>query len=168
VAPEVLIGDGAHLWAYSPAPDGGPAIVLRRRADIRSYALLHCYGGRISVGVYSCINHFCFISGAGGVTIGDDVMLGTHTVILSSEHGLDRESATPMTRQPVALRPVVIEDNVYIGAHVTILGGVTIGTGAVVAAGAVVNRDVAPRTTVGGIPARLLHETPFGRDGVGR
>lgn len=154
IGPDVLIG-AADLWAFSPAPDGGPGIVLRQRADIRDFALLHAYGGRIEIGVYSCVNHFCFINGAGGVTIGDDVMIGTGTAILSAEHGIELGNV-PMTRQPVCGAPVLIESNVYIGANVTIQAGVTIHSGATVGSGAVVREDVPEGATVGGVPARVL------------
>ena len=53
--------------------------------------------------------------------------------------------------------PIEVGDGCWIGAQVTILGGVCIGAGAVVAAGAVVVEDVAPNTLVGGVPARLIH-----------
>ena len=53
-------------------------------------------------------------------------------------------------------RPVVIEDDVWCGANVTILKGVTIGHGSVVAAGAVVTKSFPPYSIIGGIPAKLL------------
>ena len=56
----------------------------------------------------------------------------------------------------MAFKPIHIEGKVWLGANVTILQGVTIGEGAIVAAGAVVNKDVAPRTVVGGIPAKFI------------
>jgi acetyltransferase-like isoleucine patch superfamily enzyme len=156
IRPGAKIGAYAELWAFSDNPAGGStAVEIAEDADIRSHALLHAYGGSIRVGRYSCVNHFCFVNGAGGVWIGDDVMMGTHTAILSSEHGMD-DLPVPMTRQPSHVSPVVIEDDVYIGAHVTILAGITIGTGAIVAAGAVVTRDVEPYAVVGGVPARVL------------
>ncbi len=52
--------------------------------------------------------------------------------------------------------PIIVKDEVWIGSSAVILQGVTIGRGAVVAAGAVVNRDMPPRTLVGGVPARVL------------
>jgi acetyltransferase-like isoleucine patch superfamily enzyme len=157
IGPDVLIGSGADLWAFCAAPDGGPGIILRRRADIRDYALLHAYGGCIEVGVFSCVNHFCFVNGAGGVHIGDDVMIGTGTAILSSEHGLEL-SGVPMTRQSIRVAPVIIESNVYVGANVTIQSGVRIGTGAIIGSGAVVRDDVPPRTLAAGVPARVIRQ----------
>ena len=53
-------------------------------------------------------------------------------------------------------RPIRIENKVWLGANVTILPGVTIGEGAIVAAGAVVTKDVAARTIVGGVPAKVI------------
>jgi len=156
LADGVRIGAHAELWAFSDPLDGRPyAIEVAEDADIRSHALLHAYGGWIRIGRYSCVNHFCFLNGAGGVWIGDDVMMGTHAVVLSSEHSID-DLLVPMTRQPSRVAPVVIEDNVYIGAHATVLAGIRIGMGAVVAAGAVVTRDVEPYAVVGGVPARVL------------
>jgi maltose O-acetyltransferase len=52
--------------------------------------------------------------------------------------------------------PIIIEDGCWLGARVTVLGGVTVGSGAIVAAGAVVTRDVPPNTLVGGVPARFI------------
>ena len=53
-------------------------------------------------------------------------------------------------------KPIHIGNHVWIGSNVVITQGVTIGDGAVIAAGAVVNRDVAPYTVVGGVPAKLI------------
>ena len=58
--------------------------------------------------------------------------------------------------QKIENKPIVIEDDVWIGARVTVLGGVTIGRGAIVAAGAVVTKNVAPYSIVAGVPAKPL------------
>jgi acetyltransferase-like isoleucine patch superfamily enzyme len=61
-----------------------------------------------------------------------------------------------MTSLDHILKPVVIEDDVWIGAHVFIRGGVRIGKGAVIAAGAVVVEDVMEYQIVGGVPAKVI------------
>ena len=55
-------------------------------------------------------------------------------------------------------QPVVIEDDVWVGANVTILKGVTIGHGSVVAAGAVVTKSCPPYSIIGGVPAKVLRK----------
>ena len=53
---------------------------------------------------------------------------------------------------------IIIEDNVWIAANVTILDGCKIGQGSIVAAGAVVNKDIPPKSIAGGVPARIIKE----------
>ncbi|WP_133013586.1 DapH/DapD/GlmU-related protein [Clostridium cuniculi] len=52
--------------------------------------------------------------------------------------------------------PVIIGENVWIGANVTVVPGVTIGNNAIIVAGAVVTKDVDSNTVVGGVPAKLI------------
>lgn len=92
----------------------------------------------------------------GPVTIGTDVMMGPRCTILTRNHRID-DVTVPMNTQSFAgYRPVVIEDDVWIGANVTIMPGVRVGTGTVIAAGAVVAGDVQPFSIVGGVPARII------------
>lgn len=91
----------------------------------------------------------------GGVTIGDRVLIGYRTQILSSNHNI------PMLPEHIFYaghihKEVIIEEDVWIGANCIILPGVTIGKGAVVAAGSVVTKDVPSNTIVGGVPARII------------
>lgn len=64
----------------------------------------------------------------------------------------------PETRADLSPAPVHIGAHAWLGAGAIVLPGVTVGEGAIVAAGAVVTKDVAPRTVVGGVPARLIKE----------
>lgn len=91
------------------------------------------------------------------LTIGDRVSMGPRVTIVTSSHPNASRIAGVA---PVAKGPVVIEDDVWIGAHVVILPGVRIQRGAVVAAGAVVTQDVPPLTIVGGQPAKPLRTLP--------
>jgi acetyltransferase-like isoleucine patch superfamily enzyme len=100
------------------------------------------------------INHDCTFLDMGGITIEDDVLIGPKVCITTESHPLD-----PKERRKLLAKPVVIKQNAWIGAGVTILPGVTIGENSVVAAGAVVTKDVPANTVVGGVPARVVKST---------
>lgn len=95
------------------------------------------------------------ITTPGGVTIGDRTLVGYGTKILSSNHRVpqDRGSVFHAGHEHA---PVVIESDVWIGANVVVLPGVTVREGAVVAAGSIVTRDVPPFTVVAGVPAKPI------------
>ena len=109
----------------------------------------------LSVGDRFNIGEWSFISATGGMTIGNDVIIGHQVSLLTSNHGLARIDV-PMVDQPSTFEPVVIGDDVWIGAGARVLAGVRIGRGAVVGANAVVTSDVPEFAIVVGIPARVL------------
>jgi maltose O-acetyltransferase len=92
----------------------------------------------------------------GPLTIGNDVMMAPGVMIYTSNHSFDRIDVPMRTQGNAEKRPVVIADDVWIGARVIILPGVTVGTGAILAAGSVVTKDVPPFAIVGGNPARVI------------
>lgn len=110
-------------------------------------------GKNIHLGKRVFINAGCKFQDQGGIYIGDDSLIGHNCMIATLNHAMDPEHRGDMTAAPVR-----IGSKVWIGANATILPGVTIGDGAVIAAGAVVNRDVAPRTVVGGVPAKFIKQ----------
>lgn len=134
----------------------GDGVTIGRNASIRPSSYYgHQAGEGLSVGAGSCIGALSWIGASGHVTIGVDVLMGPRVTILPENHVF--ESLTvPIKEQGVDRRRVVIEDDCWIGAGATILSGVRIGRGSIVAAGAVVAQDVAPRSIVGGVPARVL------------
>jgi len=107
----------------------------------------------IEIGNNVSINAFVHIWGQGGVKIGNEVMIATHTVITSLTHDY---SYKEMRFAPIISKPVIIEDDVWIGSDVSIMPGVTIGRGAVVGAGSVVTKDVPPMVIIVGSPAKIL------------
>ena len=98
------------------------------------------------------INQGCHFMDMGGITIGNDVMIGPKVNLVSSGHPV----APSARREGIVAKPIIIGNNVWIGAAATILPGVTIGDNAVIAAGAVVSRDVPENTLAAGVPARVL------------
>ena len=116
---------------------------------------LETHGGSISVGKRSSIWKSSTIYGHGGVSIGNDVLIGAYSFIASFNHTFG-DLDVPMQNQPLALDKVVINDDVWIGAGARILAGCEIGRGAIIGAGAVVTRDVAPYSIVAGVPARPI------------
>ena len=108
-------------------------------------------GKNIRFGERVFVNSGCRFQDQGGITIGDDALIGHNVVIATLNHATD-----PAERATTEPAPVRIGNSVWIGANATILPGVTIGDGAIVAAGAVVTKDVPPNTIVGGVPARFI------------
>ncbi len=108
-------------------------------------------GQNISIGRRTFINMGCYFQDWGGITIGDDCLIGHNCTICTVNHSKD-----PDQRKDMTCTSVNIGNKVWIGANATILPGVTIGDGAIIAAGAVVTKDVEAKTVVGGVPATLI------------
>ncbi len=105
----------------------------------------HCdYGLGASFGERVFINQGCFFLDFGGITIGDRVLIGPRVTLSTAGHPVDVDERYDY----ITHAPIVIEDDVWIGAAATIAPGVTIGRGSVVGAGAVVAEDVPPLSVV--------------------
>lgn len=108
------------------------------------------------------INDSVHIGAIEHVEIGDHSLIASRVFISDHNHGdyqhagVDSAPSVPPALRPLVSRPVRIGRNVWLGEHVCVLPGVTIGDGAIVGANAVVNRDVPPHTIVAGNPARII------------
>ena len=117
-------------------------VVIRTVADGAEIVI-----GR-DVGVSGCV-----ISATKSIRIGDRVLIGSGALIFDSDlHPLE----TGIRHGRGACAPIVIEDDVFIGARAIVLKGVTIGKGSIVGAGAVVTNDVPAGVHVGGNPAKVI------------
>ena len=114
-------------------------------------------GKNISVGDNFLINFNGVILDIAPVIIGNNVMIGPHTLITTVNHPLN---AKERRNHMAVATPVTIGNDVWIGGNVTILPGVTIGDRAVIAAGAVVTKDIPANTVAGGVPAKVIKELP--------
>ena len=126
------------------------------------------------LGDYSVIESFCCINNAvGDVIIGDHTRVGLHNTIIGPvtigshvnlaqgitvtalNHNFE-ESSKRIDEQGVTTKPVIIGNDIWIGANAVLLPGVSIGDHSVVAAGAVVTKDVPPHSLVAGVPAKII------------
>jgi len=107
--------------------------------------------GTLRIGDGVRINYGVSVAAQKEVSIGARTRVGPYVMIVDS----DFHDPYLRSRRPEA-RPVVIEEDVWIGAKASVLRGVRIGRGAIVGTGAVVTRDVAPFSVVAGVPARVV------------
>ena len=131
---------------------------------------------KFSLGDYSVIESFsCINNAVGDVIIGDHTRIGLHNTIIGPvtigshvnlaqgitvtalNHNFE-DSDKRIDEQGVSTTPVIIEDDIWIGANAVILPGVTIGNHSVVAAGAVVTKNVPPHSLVAGVPAKIIKQ----------
>lgn len=108
-------------------------------------------GKNITLGKNVFINSACHFQDQGGVTIEDGCLIGPQVEFATINHGQD-----PAHRSDNHFAPIHLKKGVWIGAHATILPGVTIGENSIVAAGAVVTKDVPANVIVAGVPARVM------------
>ena len=125
---------------------------VRLRMPVTVYAPEH-----LELGDQVDIGEFTHIRANGGVRIGNRVLIASHVVITSRAH-----PKTLPRYGVVEDAPVVIEDDVWIGAGAIVLPGVTVGYGAIIGSGAVVTYSVEPRTIVAGSPAKQIGQVPEG------
>ena len=130
---------------------------LGRRSVVESYCCINNAVGDVIIGDYTRIGLHSTIIGP--VCIGNHVNLAQGITITALNHNFS-DVTKRIDEQGITTKPVVIKDDVWIGANAVVLPGVTIGSHAVVAAGAVVTHDVPDNTVVGGVPAKVISTTP--------
>ena len=126
---------------------------LGQHSVVESYSCINNAVGDVVIGDHTRIGiHNTII---GPVTIGNHVNLAQGITVTALNHNFD-DTTKRIDEQGIATKPVIISDDVWIGANAVILPGVTIGRHVVVAAGAVVTKDVPDNTIVGGVPATII------------
>ncbi len=129
-----MLDRGCILW-FGPEPE--------RKGQIR-------LADRVYVGPYSYLG-----TSSHKLEIGEDTMIGAHSYVITENHRTERTDV-PYVKQGFVGADVVIGNNVWLGCHVTVLPGVTIGDNAIVGAGAVVTNNVPSNETWAGVPAKKL------------
>jgi maltose O-acetyltransferase len=150
------VGSRVRLWGRASVQNWGTMIIGERARLVSTVArleLVAAEGATLEIGAGTFVNYGGSIAASQLVRIGPHCSIGTHAIIMDSDfHRLepDRRYERPDSA------PIVLEENVWLGARVIVLKGVTIGTGSVIGAGSVVTRDVPPLCLAAGVPARVI------------
>lgn len=133
---EIRIGDDVKIGRYCTFRAGPGDIVINKETNFGAFNFIDAYGD-FEIGRYSAI--------------------GPHSVIMTYNH-LFEDASIPIRFQDLELKKVKIGEGVWLGAHVVVLPGVTIGDGSVVGAGAVVTKDIPPYSVAVGNPAKVIRK----------
>ena len=132
---------------------------LGEKSVIESYCCINNAVGDVTIGNYTRIGIHCTVIGP--VCIGNNVNLAQGITVTALNHNFE-DTSMRIDEQGISTKPVIISDDVWIGANAVILPGVTIGRHSVVAAGAVVTKDVPDNSLVAGIPAKVIRQLTNG------
>jgi acetyltransferase-like isoleucine patch superfamily enzyme len=156
------VSRGVTVGAYSRLDAfGEKGLVLGPRAKLGAHTLvtttshLTRFGQGLTVGSDTGIGDYAHLGCSGGIEIGRDVIAGPFLTVHSQEHVYD-DPTVPIRSQGTTEAPVVLGDDIWIGARVTILAGSQIGSGSVIAAGSVVKGEFPPYSLIAGVPARRI------------
>jgi hypothetical protein len=156
IYPNVEVGEGAWVGrGCRLILDPGARLVLGARCGVDDGTTVAVYGhGVLRLGAGSFVGHHSTLAARERVDIGD----GTFLAELTSVRDHDHEVGRPPSSGAVAISPVLIGREVWLGCKVTVVRGAVIGDGTVVAANAVVRGTLPPGVVAGGIPARVLRQ----------
>ena len=145
--------------------DGKFVLTIKKGAFCKIGKFLCCDGplylklendSTITIGNNCYFNHNCSITSLKEIKIGNNCMFGNNVTIVDHNHLIEKNN---IHGKSFTASPIIIGNNVWIGANTVILSNVTIGDGAVVAAGAVVTKDIPANEVWGGVPAKKIKET---------
>jgi acetyltransferase-like isoleucine patch superfamily enzyme len=148
---DVVIEEYSRIMCYGEEA----SINIGEATFIRPYVHIKADHGKIIIGKNCSVNEYCVLLGHGNLVIGDEVHIATHTVIIPMNH-IHTNPDIPISQQGISKKGVTIEDDVWIGASVVILDGVTIGRGSVIGAGSVVTKSIEPYSIAVVNPARVV------------
>ncbi|MBD3723508.1 MAG: acyltransferase [Flavobacteriaceae bacterium] len=172
----VFLGKGSKILNKSNFVFG-KNVTIENNCELDGYALKSIYfGNNVKIGSYSKLlstNHlatlgiglkmgnnsavgdFTHFGAAGGIEIGEDVIMGSYVSFHSENHNFE-DTSKLIREQGVNSKGIKLGNNIWVGAKVTFLDGVEIGNNCVVAAGAVVKGDFPNNVVIGGVPAKIL------------
>lgn len=147
-----------RVWGRPAIHNSGTMIIHERARFVSTIATLELVanqGGTLEIGESAFINYGCSIAANQLVRIGAECNIGTYCIMMDNDfHRLEPERRKERPQS----KPIILEDNVWLGARVIVLRGVTIGEGSVIGAGSIVAKNIPPRSLAVGMPARVIRK----------
>ena len=137
---KIILGDCVKIGAYS---------------NLNSTSHFSKYGIGLKMGNNSAIGDYTHFGAAGGIEIGDNVIMGSYISFHSENHNFS-DTSQLIREQGVTSKGIKLGNNIWVGAKATFLDGCIVGNNSVVAAGAVVNGEFPDNVVIGGVPAKVL------------
>ncbi len=151
------LGEKVRLWGRPSIQNWGTMIIGERVRLVSTIATLELVveDGTLEIGKGTFINYGCSIAATQLIRIGANSSIGTYAILMDNDY--HRLEPGRRYERPESA-PIILQDNVWLGARVIVLRGVTIGTGSVIGAGSVVTHDIPPCTLAVGVPAKVIRE----------
>lgn len=144
----IVLGRGTYISLAC-----GGRLVIGDNVRIGPNVHITVEGGTLEIGDNSFIGDGAIIVAVERISIGRDALIASYVTVRDQDHGFD-QADQPYRDQPLVSAPILIGTNVWLGTHVAVLKGVTIGDSAIVGANSVVTRDLPAATISVGVPAR--------------
>jgi acetyltransferase-like isoleucine patch superfamily enzyme len=151
----IYIAKSAMIQIHADGCVLGGRVRVSEGVTISDGVIIAPYGGSIEIGARAYIGPYCVLYGHGGLAIGQNTMIGAHTIVIPANHGI-AQLDVPMGAQPLTMKGITIGENVWIGAGCKILDGVHIGNGTVIGAGSVVTKNIDAYLIALGVPAKVI------------
>ena len=137
----------------------GASLEIGRFAWIGHGCKIRCHEGSVEIGAKTVLGQECTISAYRRVRLGQQCVVADRAMFIDFDHNV-ADVETPIRKQGIYMRDVVVGNNVWVGYNAQILRGVTVGDNAIIGANSVVTRDIPANAVAAGSPARVIRMRP--------
>ena len=133
----------------------GGRLEIGENVKISKGVIIDCYGGKVTIGDNVFIGPYAILYGHGNISIGNDCLIAMGCRIIATNHKIAPQHAL-IRLQSDDIQPILIGNDVWLGADAKILAGVTVGNGCIVGAACLVTKDLTDYSVSIGSPARVI------------